>query len=277
MGIHIGVDLGGTKVRIVSHIDGEIIASQNSSGPDFTPEMLSLQIKNYCATQEIQPDTIGIAAPGLIQYPKILQSDDLPHFSNTDASDIGIPGVPTALLNDVDAGLIDVMSQLPADATCLLVMVGTTVGTSLAINGKPFSGASGFAGELGYFPMFEKGELTRLDKIAGGRYIIEKIGASPEKITSEIQQGNQDYISAVNNAGRALGRIVSGIMSFINPSHVVVGGGTFRFPGYFESMLNEIETTCLNDIFDACTINRVSSGENVVANGAMLAGKALKH
>ena len=273
MGIHIGVDLGGTKVRIVSNLRGQLVSSQSTSGPEFTPEMLSDQIENYCITKGIHPATIGIAIPGLIQYPQILQCDDLPNFSNTDGSTIGIPGVPTSLLNDVDAGLIDVLSHLPLDATCLLVMVGTTVGASVAINGKPFNGSSGFAGELGYFPMIEEGESTRLDKIAGGRYIISKLGANPEEITSKILQNNQKYISVVNNAGQALGRVISGIMSFINPSHVVVGGGTLRFPGYFDSMQNEIKKTCLGDILKVCSITKALSGENVVANGAMLAGK----
>lgn len=273
MGIHIGVDLGGTKVRIVSNLTDQLVVAQSVSGPEYTPQMLSQKIEDYCTTRGIHPDTIGIAVAGLVQPPQILLCDDLPNFSKTDGSTIGIPGVPTSLLNDVDAGLIDVLSHLPSNATCLLVMVGTSVGASLAINGKPFNGASGFAGELGYFPMIEEGESTRLDKIAGGRYIISKLGASPEEITSKILQDNPKYISVVNSAGRALGRVIAGIMSFINPSHVVVGGGTLRFPGYVDSMQNEIERTCLGDILNVCSITKAVSGENVVAKGAMLAGK----
>ena len=166
------------------------------------------------------------------------------------------------------------LTHLPSDATCLLVMAGTTIGASVAINGKPFSGVSGFAGELGYFPIMQDCESTRLDKVAGGRYIISKLGVSPEEITSGILHGEQKYISAVNNAGQTLGRVISGVMSLINPSHVVVGGGTLRFPGYFESMQNEIERTCLNPILEVCSVTKASSGENVVANGALLAGKA---
>ncbi len=273
MGIHIGVDLGGTKVRIVSNLADQLDVAQSASGPEFTPQMLSRQIEDYCTTREIHPDTIGIAVPGLVQPPRILLCDDLPNSSKTDGSAIGIPGVPISILNDLDAGLIDTLSHLPSDATCLLIMVGTGVGASLAINGKPFNGTCGFAGELGYFPMIEDGESTRLDKIAGGRYIISKLGASPEKITAELLKGNQKYVSAVNDAGQALGRVVSGIMSFINPSHVVIGGGTMRYPGYFDSIQNEIERTCLSDILNACSISKAVSAENVVANGAMLAGK----
>ena len=133
---------------------------------------------------------------------------------------------------------------------------------------------SGFAGELGYFPINEDGESTRLDKIAGGRYIISKLGASPEEITSRVLHRDQKYISAVNNAGQALGGVISGVISLLNPSHVVVGGGTLRFPGYFESMQNEIERTCLAATLKDCSILKAASGENVVANGALLAGKA---
>jgi predicted NBD/HSP70 family sugar kinase len=274
MSIHVGVDLGGSKVRIVSSVRGQLVSEQSTSGPEFTPEMLSKRIEEYCTAQNIHPDSIGIAIPGLLQPPQIIQCDDLPNFSNTDGSTIGIPGVPTALLNDVDAGLIDALTHLPSDATCLLIMAGTTIGASVAINGKPFSGVSGFAGELGYFPIIQDCESTRLDKVAGGRYIISQLGVSPEEITSGILHGEQKYISAVNNAGQTLGRVISGIMSLINPSHVVVGGGTLRFPGYFESMQNEIERTCLNPILKVCSITKAASGENVVANGALLAGKA---
>ena len=274
MGVHVGVDLGGSKVRIVANLGGQLVSEQSPSGPEFTPEMLSQKIEEYCATQDIHPDTIGIAVPGLLQPPQIVQCDDLPNFSKTDGSTIGIPGIPTSLLNDVDAGLIDALTHLPSNATCVFVMVGTSVGASVAINGKPFSGVSGFAGELGYFPIIEDGEFTRLDRIAGGRYIISKLGASPEEITSRILHGDQKYISAVNNAGRTLGGVISGVMSLINPSHVVVGGGALRFPGYFESMQNEIERTCLAPVLKVCSISKAASGENVVAKGALLAGKA---
>lgn len=271
MGVHVGVDLGGSKLRIVANLRGDLVSEQSLSGPEFNPEMLSRKIEDYCARQGIHPDTIGIAVPGLLQPPQIIQCDDLPNFSKTDGSTIGIP---TSLLNDLDAGLIDALTYLPPNTTCLFIMAGTTVGASVAINGKPFSGVSGFAGELGYFPINEDGESTRLDKIAGGRYIISKLCASPEEITSRVLHGDQKYISAVNNAGQALGGAISGVISLLNPSHVVVGGGTLRFPGYFESMQNEIERTCLAATLKDCSIFKAASGENVVAKGALLAGKA---
>ncbi len=271
MGVHVGVDLGGSKLRIVANLRGDLVSEQSLSGPEFNPEMLSRKIEDYCARQGIHPDTIGIAVPGLLQPPQIIQCDDLPNFSKTDGSTIGIP---TSLLNDLDAGLIDALTYLPPNTTCLFIMAGTTVGASVAINGKPFSGVSGFAGELGYFPINEDGESTRLDKIAGGRYIISKLCASPEEITSRVLHGDQKYISAVNNAGQALGGVISGVISLLNPSYVVVGGGTLRFPGYFESMQNEIERTCLAATLKDCSIFKAASGENVVAKGALLAGKA---
>ena len=274
MGVHVGVDLGGSKLRIVANLRGDLVSEQSLSGPEFNPEMLSRKIEDYCARQGIHPDTIGIAVPGLLQPPQIIQCDDLPNFSKTDGSTIGIPGIPTSLLNDVDAGLIDALTYLPPNTTCLFIMAGTTVGASVAINGKPFSGVSGFAGELGYFPINEDGESTRLDKIAGGRYIISKLCASPEEITSRVLHRDQKYISAVNNAGQALGGVISGVISLLNPSYVVVGGGTLRFPGYFESMQNEIERTCLAATLKDCSIFKAASGENVVAKGALLAGKA---
>ena len=41
MGVHVGVDLGGSKVRIVANLGGQLVSEQSPSGPEFTPEMLS--------------------------------------------------------------------------------------------------------------------------------------------------------------------------------------------------------------------------------------------
>ncbi len=100
------------------------------------------------------------------------------------------------MLNDLDAGLIDALTYLPPNTTCLFIMAGTTVGASVAINGKPFSGVSGFAGELGYFPINEDGESTRLDKIAGGAVHHFKTMREPRRNYIEsITWGPKVYFS----------------------------------------------------------------------------------
>ena len=41
MGVHVGVDLGGSKLRIVANLRGDLVSEQSLSGPGFNPEMLS--------------------------------------------------------------------------------------------------------------------------------------------------------------------------------------------------------------------------------------------
>ena len=73
------------------------------------------------------------------------------------------------MVNDAAAALVEECHDAPAGATAAVVMVGTGIGAALLVNGQPFGGARGWAGELGSIPIATASDGVRtLDQLASG-------------------------------------------------------------------------------------------------------------
>lgn len=79
-------------------------------------------------------------------------------------------------------------------------------------------------------------------------------------------------MEAVEIAGTSLGQAAAGMINFLNPSHLFLGGGTLQYPRYQEAVLKAIHQHTLPDLLACCEISAPPSGENSVASGALIAG-----
>ncbi len=132
----------------------------------------------------------------------------------------------------------------------LFVNVSWGLGLGIIINGKIYSGMSGFAGEFGHTPVFDNGIICHcgkkgcLETEASGcaiyRHLVERVKAGERSILSERIENNE-YITlemivdAINredtlcielleNLGYELGKHIAGLMNLFNPEMVIVGG-----------------------------------------------------
>lgn len=272
MATNIGIDLGGSKVRFLARVNDDQIVSQYPTGISFTPDMLYGLIIEFCIKESIIPETIGIGVPGLVKDNKIVECEVLPLFKGLKPSDFKIYDKIPTFLNDVNAGLLDIIDSLPKSSICLLVMAGTSIGASFSINGNLYIGSTGLAGELGYYPLKFNNSIKNLVNIVGGQSIISRLKLSPTEINEYILNEDSSVMNEIKMAGYTLGCSIAGMINFLNPSHVFLGGGTFQYAGYLESTLDAIEKHCLPELFSCCIVSEATSGNNIVAKGALVGG-----
>ncbi len=274
----VGIDIGGTKLLILA---GERSA-RLPTGPDATAAQIEAAIREQLLSWEItRPAAIGIAIPGLVDRNGRVQiSGVLPalkgwHPGEALAANFGCP---VLALNDAEAALVEEAQDLTPDATVALVMAGTAIGAAFRVDGRPLRGASGWAGELGFFPQrvgtgFR--EFKRLDELAGGRHIAAALGVDGARLAALAQAGDPQALAAIAAGGDALGLALAGVVNLFNPHRLVLGGGALELPGYEAAALAAMRQMALPPMLAACELRRSEAGPEVVARGAIRAAQAI--
>ena len=268
----IGVDLGGTKLLMISS-DREI---RSATGPDFSPAQLESELKAFVTRDSLRPSRIGIAVPGLVDVDgRVVECDVLPAFRGWCASEaLADLGCELCIVNDVKAALAEEMHDAPADFTGGVIMAGTAIGAAFMVDGRPLRGATGFAGELGYAPIFLGSRISRLDELAGGACIATKLGVTAEKLLDLAKAADPAALEAIQQAGAALGIGIATVVNLLNPSRLAVGGGALELPGYWQAALASAERNSLPALWRACALGKVRTGFKVVALGALRCASA---
>ena len=161
-----------------------------------------------------------------------------------------ITGVSTWLANDVSAGLYG-EHQLGAAVGCSNVVgifFGTGIGGALIIDGKPYIGSTGRAGDIGHYVLQAVGSDRHevLDNVASRTAIAAEAAALAAKqqaphllketgtdvrdikghdLAEAVEKGDKALESLVRSRARMAGMAISNLVDFLNPDMVVLGGG----------------------------------------------------
>jgi predicted NBD/HSP70 family sugar kinase len=262
----LGVDLGGSKLLMIC---GERRA-RISTDTNFSPADLELSIRTFIDALEQKPQGIGIAIPGLVDSSgEILACDVLPQMEGwLPHKRLADLQCPIAVINDVNAAAIEEFHDAPPGLTAGIIMVGTAIGASFVVDGKPLMGAGGWAGELGYIPLASGGEIKRLDELAGGGAIANQLGVNGADLAALAQAGDDIALQAIQAGGKALGWGLATIINLFNPAKIAIGGGTISLPGYWDNAIETAKDFSLPTLWDYCHLTKVRSGKDVVALGA---------
>lgn len=243
MSVHLGIDLGGTRVKgIAMNPAGQVIAeaigdTDASGGAESLARSVRVVVASLSAKAGL-PTSAGICAPGLaapdgscIQWmPGRLSG--LENLNWTDALDLGF-AVP--VLNDAQAALRGEhwLGAARDTANAIMLTLGTGVGGAILADGRILRGHIGRAGHLGHIsirPGAVRGitnlpgtlEMTLSESAFAGRF--------PESIESVLELVSAIETSAEarqlwGEAVHAFGRGLASLINVIDPEKIVIGGG----------------------------------------------------
>ena len=206
----IGVDIGGTNVKLAVVNEGYDIKStltiptEAHLGIDKVMSNLLSGIERVMDGFECH--AIGIGTPGDVDFERgiVRSAGNLP-YNNTPISEIVRKrfGIPVLLGNDAScAVLAEARAGLGKKyKNFIMLTLGTGVGGGIVIDGKPYLGAHGAAGEFGHVSIQYDGELCR----CGLRGCFENFASVSAliKMTREAAKENRDTIltSVIESAG----------------------------------------------------------------------------
>ena len=255
MALSIGIDVGGTNLRIgvfsglqaIDELrfqtDFSQICKENLAG-DAWQKILDLVANAIQSVLAKHPDvqTIGIGFPGFID-PKthiIAQSPNLPGLKNRHlAADLSAKISKKVIIeNDANAAAYGeyCLAAKPPEGLIYLGL-GTGVGGGLVINGKPFKGQHGTAMEAGHIIIEANGRLcgcgnqgcmeqyASASGVAISYYNKTQQQLSAHKIADLAHKGDKNALDAYFTAGESLAIALAHILKVIDVPNVTIGGG----------------------------------------------------
>ena len=176
------------------------------------------------------------------------------------------------------------------------ITLGTGVGGGIIIDGKLYRGSSLAAGEIGHITLYEKGPKCNcgnhgcLEVFVGNQRIIaHAIGGiesgaetsimklargdlkkiTPEIISAAALKGDKFAIDVWKRVGECLGIVFAGIINFLNPDMIVIGGGIAKAGDVmFSEMRKTIRKRAFKISVDKARIVQAKLGYNAGIIGA---------
>ena len=146
--------------------------------------------------------------------------------------------VPVYIENDANLGALAEMSMGAALGRrhVIYLMIAAGIGAGVILDGKVVHGAGGTAGELGHVLADDNGPICRcgnrgcLETLVAGPAIVDMLrptyGAdlTLDEVLAHAAAGEPGATRAIEDAGRAVGRALAGLVNVLNPEMIVVGG-----------------------------------------------------
>jgi predicted NBD/HSP70 family sugar kinase len=249
------VDTTHTRVALTD-LDGHVLADRDvdvavTSGPAATLDALADAARALLGG----PDGlravcgVGVSLPGPVDpdtgrpsQPPIMPGWD--GYPVADHLATALPGVPVLTANDADAAAVGEHSTGHPGARALcLVKVSTGIGTGIVIDGRPYRGADGGAGDIGHVRLRSHADALCmcgahgcLAAVASGRAVaraLTDLGTPAESgrdVRALLAAGSPQAARLTQEAGRLVGEVMATVVSVLNPQVVVVGGALASAP-----------------------------------------------
>lgn len=249
MNYYIGIDLGGTNVRVAKVSEkGDIIqmikeSTEIDQGVDHVMNKIIHMIEGIDDYQRVKGIGMGVPGPVETKTGTMLLASNLAGFEGYCIKD---PiekyfNIPTYVDNDANvAGLGETTQGAGIGCeTCYYVTISTGIGGALIHNGQVISGKHGHAGEIGNLIIDRNREklANQLNKgavenEASGTAITRKgkvlFGDSIEHaghVFNLARQGNPQALELVDNMAYDLAVMFSLIGHVVDPDMFIIGGG----------------------------------------------------
>ena len=289
---YLGIDMGGTQIKIAVVTDNVKIIEETVMDTDIKAKPVTViknivtklnTLKNYSKIKSIG---VGIAGDidsvkGIVRF-----SPNLPKWKNVYLKKELEKLTKRKVFIDNDANTSAIGAfwlDLKGKATNMVcVALGTGVGGGIIINKKLYRGATGTAGEIGHITVESNGNkcncgnngcietyigvkhlvksATELMKKHKSDTILKLADNNKNKITPKILSqacAKNDYVAKQvwKQAGEKLGILLTTILNFINPDHIVICGGISKADKlFFETAYKEINKRAFKTAAKSCRI-----------------------
>lgn len=258
MTVRIGVDLGGTKIAFAAVDEQYRVVARHRIVTPHGPAAVLAAIVEGVRALHADPVAVGIGAPGPIADGVLVTAPNLEGFREPVPLQKPLEsalGVPVVAENDATAGVVGewVAGAGRGSAFLLGVWLGTGVGGGLVLDGRPYRGAFGGAGEFGHICVRQGGALCGCGRrgcveayagraameqvvevrVAKGRStLLTEIAAERgrDRLTSGVwakalERGDELATTLIDDAILALGAGIGACVNLLDLDRVVIGGG----------------------------------------------------
>jgi glucokinase len=271
-GLVVGVDIGGTNLRIaLANQEGAVLSKWSASTAGLRDAALVVNLIRDGVAHMLQQTTlprnslraIAAGAPGVTDVDRgvVIATSYLMGWRDVPLRDLleSAIGVPAAVDNDVNLAALGEYWAGAAKGTSdfVFLAIGTGIGAGIVVNHRLHHGHQWIAGEIGYMLVpgvpeepVAFGMPGAFEAFAGGAGIeaqwhgrLSNVGnALPAHPTATdifdlARQGNAQAQSIFSKAARTLAYGIYNVSLILNPSLVVLGGSV----GMHSALCEEVQ------------------------------------
>lgn len=304
----IGVDLGGTKVKLgIVSSEGRIIKkiaipTLAKEGVDKSIAQIKKGIAQLLKESKKTISGIGIGAPGVVSPKKgtVENPPNLPGWGKVHLGKIMEDefGLPTTVENDANAAAIGELiygSGIKFDSF-IMITLGTGVGGGIIYQNKLFRGNTGGAGEIGHTTIDKNGPKCKcgstgcLETYLGNNYIIKDVKKqlksqkkskifelinndldklSPRIIHEAALLKDEFSLNVIENLGKNLGCGLASLINLLDISNIIIGGGVSGFGRpLFKATKDSIKSRVLTSLKPRVRVVQATLKNNAGIKGA---------
>jgi len=308
--IFIGMDLSGPKVHAALVSDeGHVLDRREAliSTENLVEQVASVTRELSAGNGDVS--AVGIAIPGLVnrQTDRVVVSRDLPATVREDlhAEIMRATGLRVELENDANAAAYGEykVGAGRGSRDIFYMMIGAGIGGAIIFDGKLWTGASGFAGEVGHITIDTEG----LECVCGNTGCLETVASAPSIVRRARERLNRDSTSSlsrlalnkeftaddvahqanegddfalmmIERTGKYIGTGVASVINLLNIERIVLGGGVMDAgPLILNPIIQEAKRRAFQPCFEATQIVGANLGPDAVAIGAAMLARDSSH
>lgn len=299
----IGMDLSGPKIRAALVSDsGTIIQTlEVEISSDNIVDQVARAVHDLTSTRQ-DVAALGIAIPGLVnrQIDRVVVSTDLPATVREDlhADLMRATNLRVEIENDANAAAYGEYKVGAGSGSrdMFYMMIGNGIGGAIIFDGKLWTGASGFAGEVGHITINTEG----LECICGNTGCLETVASAPSIVRRARERLNRDSTSSlsrlalnkeftaddvahqanegddfalmmIERTGKYIGTGVASVINLLNIEKIVLGGGVMDAGQLIlNPIIQEAKRRAFQPCFDATEIVAATLGIDAAPIGAAM-------
>ncbi|MFO7951658.1 MAG: ROK family protein [Bacillota bacterium] len=268
------VDIGGTKIlSLLIDKTGQVLYREKNPTPNPAhPEAIVKSIKETmekAATSAgispaCTPSGLAVCIAGFVESDKkiVHQSPNLQWQKPVPLGEILSANLscPVLIENDTNAAVVGetIYGAAYGHSDVIYVTLSTGIGGGFFLNGRLYRGGSGFAAEIGHTKPFGKGRRCKcggnncLEAWASGTAITEiaedlwdkdELKSGPinaKQVFEEADSGNVLAQKIIEHAASSIGTGLANLITLLNPTCLVIGGGIAAGRKEFFEQVREI-------------------------------------
>ena len=293
---------GQTLQAALVDASGQIIQRREDTlSPENIIEQAAFVVRELSANRG-EISALGFAIPGLVnrQTDVVIMSRDLPAaVREVLHSELGrATGLRVELENDANAAAYGEFKVGAGKESrdIFYMMIGNGIGGAIILDGKLWTGSSGFAGEVGHITIDAEG----LECICGNTGCLETVASAPsivrrarerlnrdstsslsrlgltkdftaDDVAHEANEGDDFALMMIERTGKYIGTGVANVINLLNIERIVLGGGVMDAGQLIlNPIIQEAKRRAFQPSFEATEIVAAKLGRDGITIGAAM-------
>ncbi|RKZ27190.1 hypothetical protein DRQ20_01120 [bacterium] len=239
----VGIDVGGRFIKAGGVEKGKIRKREKIRTPHKPEELINLLSG---LVEQINGNPVGIGFPGLVNPCEgiVLNPPNFPFIDKLEVKKEIEKRTGREVWVGNDATLYALgeacYGRGKGKKVVCVFTLGTGIGGGIVIDGKPYMGVHGYAGEVGHLtidtdgPVCGCGNRGCVESYAGADRMVERARSlglqveTPEDISKLVMEGEERARRVFEEMGRYIGTGVAGVILLFDPDIVIIGGGVSK-------------------------------------------------